>query len=97
VKGRLVHNARLGSNTAQIDLTDFWLKRLKLVGVTFRTRTEQERLECVQACARDLLPLLEAGRIKLPVDRTFAMDDVTGAYAYMKLDQHVGKLVLTVD
>jgi NADPH2:quinone reductase len=97
VKGRLVHIARLGSNTAQIDLTDFWLKRLKLVGVTFRTRTEQERLECVQACARDLLPLLEAGRIKLPVDRTFAMDDVTGAYAYMKLDQHVGKLVLTVD
>jgi NADPH2:quinone reductase len=97
VKGRLVHIARLGSNTAQIDLTDFWLKRLKLVGVTFRTRTEQERLECVQACARDLLPFLEAGRIKLPVDRTFAMDDVIGAYAYMKQDQHVGKLVLTVD
>jgi NADPH:quinone reductase len=97
VKGRLVHIARLGSNTAQIDLTDFWLKRLRLIGVTFRTRTEQERLECVQACARDLLPFLEAGRIKLPVDRTFAMDDVVAAYAYMKLDQHVGKLVLMVD
>jgi NADPH2:quinone reductase len=98
VKGRLIHISRLGgSNVSQIDQTDFWFKRLKLIGVTFRTRTEQERLECVQACARQLLPLLEAGRIKLPVDRTFAIDDVVEAYACMKQDQHVGKFVLTID
>ena len=70
IQGRLVHIARIGSPTAQIDLTKLWLKRLKLIGVTFRTRTEQERLECIQACARDLLPALEAGRIRLPIDRT---------------------------
>jgi NADPH2:quinone reductase len=97
VKGRLVHISRVASNIAQIDLTDFWFKRLKLMGVTFRTRTEQERLDCIQACARDLLPLLEAGRIKLHVDRTFAIDDVIEAYACMKQDKHVGKLVMTVD
>ncbi|MBB5503528.1 zinc-binding dehydrogenase [Paraburkholderia sp. MM5384-R2] len=96
VKGRLVNIARLGSATAQIDLTKLWLKRLKLIGVTFRTRTEQERLECIQACARDLLPLLEAGRLGLPIDRTFSIDAIADAHAYMQLDQHVGKIVLTV-
>jgi NADPH:quinone reductase len=96
VKGRLVNIARLGSATAQIDLAKLWLKRLKLIGVTFRTRTEQERLECIQACARDLLPFLEAGRIRLPIDRTFAIDEIAEAHAYMQLDQHVGKIVLTV-
>jgi NADPH:quinone reductase and related Zn-dependent oxidoreductases len=96
VKGRLVNIARLGSATAQIDLAKLWLKRLKLIGVTFRTRTEQERLECVQACARDLLPFLEAGRIRLPIDRTFAIDEIADAHAYMQLDQHVGKIVLTL-
>ncbi len=96
VKGRLVNIARLGSATAQIDLSKLWLKRLKLIGVTFRTRTEQERLECIQACARDLLPFLEAGRIRLPIDRTFAIDEIADAHAYMQLDQHVGKIVLTV-
>ncbi|MFM0208690.1 zinc-binding dehydrogenase [Paraburkholderia sediminicola] len=96
VKGRLVNIARLGSATAQIDLAKLWLKRLKLIGVTFRTRTEQERLECIQACARDMLPFLEAGRIRLPIDRTFAIDEIAEAHAYMQLDQHVGKIVLTV-
>ncbi|CAE6828904.1 Phthiocerol synthesis polyketide synthase type I PpsC [Paraburkholderia aspalathi] len=96
VKGRLVNIARLGSATAQIDLGKLWLKRLKLIGVTFRTRTEQERLECIQVCARDLLPFLEAGRIRLPIDRTFAIDEIAEAHAYMQLDQHVGKIVLTV-
>ncbi len=97
VKGRLVHIARLGGNIAQFDLTHLWLKRLKLIGVTFRTRSEQERLDLIQACARDLLPLLEAGRIKLPVDRAFRMSEVVEAYSYMEADQHVGKLVLEID
>jgi NADPH:quinone reductase len=97
VKGRLIHVWHLASPTSRIDLADFWFKRLKLIGVTFQTRTDQERLECIEACARDLLPLLEAGRIKLPVDRSFAMGDVNEAYEYMKQDQHVGKIVLTMD
>ncbi len=87
-----------GSGQAcQIDLAQLWLKRLQLIGVTFRTRTEQERLECIQACARDMLPLLRAGRVRLPIDRTFAMTDIDAAHAYMKQDQHVGKIVLLVD
>ncbi|SCU94609.1 Acryloyl-coenzyme A reductase [Cupriavidus necator] len=97
IKGRLVNIARLGSATAQIDLALLWLKRLQLIGVTFRTRTEQERLECIQACARDMLPFLRAGRVRLPIDRTFAMTDIDAAHAYMKQDQHVGKIVLLVD
>lgn len=96
VKGRLVNIARLGSASATIDLAQLWLKRLKLIGVTFRTRSEEERLECIEACARDLLPLLAAGRIKLPVDRSFPLEAVGEAHAYLQRDQHIGKIVLTV-
>ncbi|WER46590.1 zinc-binding dehydrogenase [Cupriavidus sp. WKF15] len=97
VQGRLVNIARLGAPTAQIDLTHLWMKRLHLIGVTFRTRSAQERLDCIQACARDMLPFLRAGRIRLPIDRTFAMTDIHAAHAYMNQDQHVGKIVLTLD
>jgi NADPH2:quinone reductase len=97
VKGRLVQVARLGSATAQIDLATLWMKRLKLIGVTFRTRTEQERLACIQACARDLLPLLNAGRIRWAIDRIFPLEAVAEAHAYMMQAQHFGKIVLTVD
>lgn len=97
VKGRLVNIGRLGSSSASIDLDALWLKRLKLIGVTFRTRTEAERLACVQGCARDVLPFLQAGRIRLPIERTFAMADLALAHTAMSEDRHFGKFVLTVD
>lgn len=96
VKGRLVNIGRLGSSTATIDLDALWLKRLKLIGVTFRTRTEAERLDVVQACARDLLPWLQAGRIRLPIERAFPLADLAAAHAYMDQDQHFGKIILTL-
>src|SRR5258706_5569688 len=97
IKGRLVQIARLGGSTAQIDLSVLWLRRLKLVGVTFRTRSEEERLACIEACARDLLPHLEAGRIRSVVDRTFPLEKVVEAHAYMQRSEHFGKIVLTVE
>lgn len=97
VKGRLVNIGRMGGTVAQIDLNDLWLKRLKLIGVTFRTRSEEERLACVEACARDMLPLLSQGRIRLPVDRVFQFEQIAQAHAYMESNQHFGKIVLAVD
>jgi NADPH2:quinone reductase len=97
VGGRYVNVARLGGRTAQIDLEQLWLKRLKLIGVTFRTRSEQERLQCIQACARDMLPFLQEGRIRWAIDRSFALDEIHAAHAYMMQAQHFGKIVLTID
>lgn len=97
VKGRLVNIGRLGSSTAKIDITQLWLKRLKLIGVTFRTRSEEERLACIEACARDLIEPLKAGRLKWPIDRVFPIEDILDAHAYMMRDQHFGKIVLTVN
>ncbi len=97
VKGRLVNIGRLASSTAQINLDLLWLKRLKLIGVTFRTRSEEERLDVVQACARDLLPFLQAGSIRMPIECTYSLADLARAHEAMNQDRHVGKFVLTVD
>jgi NADPH:quinone reductase len=97
VKGRLVNIGRLGSSTAQFDISQLWLKRLKLIGVTFRTRSEEERLACVEACARDLLAPLAAGKLRWPIDRTFSLEQLAEAHAYMEHDRHLGKIVITVD
>lgn len=98
VCGRLVIIARMsGIDTAQVDVKHLWINRLKVVGTTFRTRTEDERLALIEACARDVLPLLRDGRLKLPVDRIFPLDDIAQAHAYMATDQHFGKIVLAVD
>ncbi|PLQ00503.1 quinone oxidoreductase family protein [Cupriavidus pauculus] len=98
VKGRLVNLARLGGGQfGRTDINLLWLNRLKLMGATFRTRTESERLACIQACARDLLSHFRAARLRLPIDRTFPLDAIADAYAYIASSQHMGKIVLTAD
>jgi len=97
IKGRLVNIGRLGSSVAQFDITQLWLKRLKLIGVTFRTRSEEERLACVEACARDLLGPLGEGKLRWPIDRTFSLEQLAEAHAYMERDQLCGKIVITID
>ncbi|MNN08948.1 hypothetical protein D3C81_1218170 [compost metagenome] len=44
-----------------------------------------------------MLPLLAAGRIQLPVDRVYRMEDVARSHAYMETNQHFGKIVLAID
>lgn len=97
VAGRMVSVARLGGSMAQIDLEQLWLKRLQLIGVTFRTRSERERIDAIQACARDMLPYLQDGGVNWAIDRTFSIDEIHEAHAYMMAAQHFGKIVLTVD
>ena len=97
VRGRLVHVGRMGGAQARIDLEQLWLKRLQLIGVTFRTRTEAERIEVVRACARDLLGPLGEGRIALPVERVFPLEALADAHALLESGRHFGKLVLRID
>lgn len=97
IKGRLVNIGRMGGALAEIDLEKLWLKRLHLIGVTFRTRTEAERIACIQDCGRDLLPHLAAGRLDLPVDTVYPLEQIGAAHAYMAKDRHVGKIVIAVD
>ncbi|KHK90255.1 zinc-dependent alcohol dehydrogenase family protein [Novosphingobium malaysiense] len=41
-----------------------------------------------------LLPRLESGELRPEIARTFALDDVTQAYAYMESNQQIGKIVV---
>ncbi|HEY8581178.1 MAG TPA: zinc-binding dehydrogenase, partial [Beijerinckiaceae bacterium] len=54
VKARVVSIGRLGGKTDTIDLDTIALKRMKLIGVTFRTRSIEEKAAITQGVARDL-------------------------------------------
>jgi len=72
------------------------LRRLHLIGVTFRTRTIEERAEIARRFATDLLPALVDGRLKPVIDRVFLLQDALAAQEYMASNAQVGKIVLTV-
>lgn len=94
LKGRLVSVGRLGGEIGQLNMDLLALKRLELIGVTFRTRTFTERIEIARSVIVDLLPALEDGRLKPVVDRLFSLDQATEAHRYMTTNAHFGKIVL---
>jgi NADPH2:quinone reductase len=94
LRGRIVSVGRMGGKTAEIDLDVVALKRLSLIGVTFRTRTPDEVRVLIEAMQRDLWTHVASRRITLPVDRTFALDEAAAAHAHMRANRHLGKILL---
>ena len=72
------------------------LKRLHLIGVTFRTRTIDERIAIARCFAADLLPALADGRLRTLINRVFPLDQALKAQAYRASNEQIGKIVLTV-
>ena len=96
VKARYVTIGRLGGKMDEIDLDKIALKRMKVIGVTFRTRSLDEKIEITQRVVADLMAHLESGRIKPVIDKVFAFDDAPAAQDYMRSNKHLGKIVLKV-
>jgi len=96
VLGRIVNVGRLGPQTGEFDFNLHALKRIDYIGVTFRTRSIEEVREINRLMRADLWPLVEAGKLRLPIDRAFTLDEAPAALDYMKANRHFGKIVLTV-
>jgi NADPH2:quinone reductase len=95
--GRIVNVGRLGGTKGEFDFDKHALKRIDYIGVTFRTRTVEEVREINRLLRADLWPAVEAGKLALPIDKTFKLADITDALAMMKANRHFGKIVLVIN
>ena len=96
LKGRLVSVGRNASRVGDCDLDEIARKRAKIIGVTFRTRTAEESLQCGERFAADLLGAFAKGTLRPTLDRAFPFEGLADAHAYMLSDAQTGKIVLTV-
>ena len=96
VLGRIVNVGRLGGAKGEFDFDLHAARRISYIGVTFRTRSIAEVREINRLMRADLWPLIEAGLLHLPIDRSFTLEQASEAQAHMRANQHFGKIVLTV-
>jgi len=94
--GRMVNVGRLGGMTGAFNFDLHALKRIDYIGVTFRTRTPPEVREIVRLMRADLWEAVEAGKLYLPIDRTFPLEEIAQALEVMRANQHFGKIVVTM-
>jgi len=94
VLGRIVNVGRLGGFKGEFDFDLHAMKRIDYIGVTFRTRSVEEVREINRLMRADLWPHVESGKLNLPIDRTFPLDQAPAALAHMRANAHFGKIVL---
>jgi NADPH2:quinone reductase len=87
--------AKPGTN-AEFDFDLHALRRIDYIGVTFRTRTLDEVREIGRRMRADLWDAVTAGKLTLPIDRRFPLDQAVEAHAHMRANKHFGKIVLTM-
>jgi NADPH2:quinone reductase len=96
IKGRLVSVGRNAGRVGECDLDEVARKRAAIVGVTFRTRSAEQALQCSERFAAQMLGAFSDGRLKPTLDRAFPFDRLAEAHAYMLGDTQIGKIVLVM-
>jgi NADPH2:quinone reductase len=96
LKGRLVSVGRNAGFSGDCNLDEIARKRAKIIGVTFRTRTPEESLQCSERCAAHLGDAIAKGALKPVLDRSFPFEGLHDAHKYMLSDAQTGKIVLMV-
>ncbi|MGZ4652450.1 NAD(P)H-quinone oxidoreductase [Oryzihumus sp.] len=94
--GRLVIIGFQGGVKAELDLSVLMRKRAAVISTGLRARPVEEKAAIVAAVREHVWPLVEAGRVKPVVHRTFPLAQAPDAHRELDAGTHIGKVLLTV-
>jgi NADPH2:quinone reductase len=92
--GRIVNIGRLAGMKAEFDFDLHARNRIDYIGVTFRTRTIEEVREILVRMRNDLWDAVKAGKITVPIDKTFPLAEAKAGHDHMRANKHFGKILL---
>ena len=98
----LTHGARwimiaaLAGTKTEIDLKNIYVRNVRIIGSTLRSRTPAMKAEILAGIVRDVYPKIEAGLVKPTVCATFPIQEAEKAHDMLYQGKNVGKVVLTL-
>ena len=96
VGGRICVIGVGGGAKAELDALQLMVKRARIHGSTLRARPLEEKAIVARSIERRVLPDFEAGKLTVPVDATFPIDQAADAYAAFAQGGKFGKIVVTM-
>ena len=99
----LTHGARwimiaaLAGTATQIDLKNIYVRNVRIIGSTLRSRTPEVKAEILAGIVRDVYPKIEAGLVKPTICATLPIQEAEAAHDLLYQGKNVGKVVLTVN
>ena len=98
----LTHGARwimiaaLAGRMTEIDLRNIYVRNVRIIGSTLRSRHPQVKADILSRIVRDVYPKIEAGLVKPTVYKVLPIERAEEAQALLAEGKSVGKVVLTV-
>ena len=98
----LTHGARwimiaaLAGQKTEIDLKNIYVRNVRMIGSTLRSRTPAVKAEILAGIVRDVYPKIEAGLVKPTIYAVLPIEEAEAAQDILYQGKNVGKVVLTV-
>jgi NADPH:quinone reductase len=81
---------------AELNLLALMGKRARIYGSTLRARPLEEKALAARRLEHEVLPLFDAGALRVPIAATFPLEQVAAAYERFASGGKLGKVVLTL-
>jgi len=94
LEGRLVQIAFLQGSKVTLDLAHLMMRRQTITGSTLRPRPVAEKAAIARNLRDKVWPLIEAGKVRPVIDRTFPLAEAAAAHRLMESSAHIGKILL---
>ncbi len=88
--------AALAGQFTEIDLKNIYVRNVRIIGSTLRSRTPEKKAEILAALVRDVWPKVEDGLVKPTVYQVLPITEAEAAQEILYQGKNVGKVVLTV-
>ncbi|MBE6644698.1 MAG: NAD(P)H-quinone oxidoreductase [Ruminococcaceae bacterium] len=99
----LTHGARwimiaaLAGTKTEIDLKNIYVRNVRIIGSTLRSRTPAVKAQILAGIVRDVYPKIEAGLVKPTIHAVLPIEEAEAAHGILYKGQNVGKVVLKVE
>ena len=94
LEGRLVQIAFLQGSKVTLDLAHLMVRRQTITGSTLRPRPVAEKAAIARNLRDKVWPLIEAGKVRPVIDRSFPLAEAAAAHRLMESSAHIGKILL---
>ena len=93
---RWIMIASLAGNLTEIDLKNIYVRNVRIIGSTLRSRAPEVKAEILSSIVREIYPKIESGEIKPTICATFPTENAADAQDMLYKSQSAGKIILTV-
>jgi len=94
---RWIMIATLAGDITPVNLRTMFMKNIRLIGSTLRSKTPEFKAELLASLVRDVWPKVESGEVRPTIYAVLPIAKAEEAHALLEEGKSVGKVVLTID